>query len=312
MKNILFIICLFALTEGVAQIPEFSLPLWIKDSKGNKDTVYVGYDHDAEYPLWDGDFGEKDIRDEPFVKDLDVRLGTPKSAFSSELPFLSKRDYGNSSCYLSLPNTTKVLVQKWSYMYISAKNFPISISWDSTLIDTNCTHNSFFHRSVFSQMDRKDMAAERILLRKKSGNLVLTKPFMQEKKYGTYDTVLPGGDTLYCLIIYIFDKQKECTECPIKGAWIATSDIEAGSHFSLAPNPAYSTIRVTSSDTDPNTAIRAYEVLDVTGQRMRAQSVDATAGTSLDIDIGDLPNGIYTLKILSDDAGIAFKKFLKL
>jgi hypothetical protein len=53
-------------------------------------------------------------------------------------------------------------------------------------------------------------------------------------------------------------------------------------------------------------------VLDITGQRMRAQNVDAAAGTSLDIDIGDLPNGIYTLKILSDDVGIAFKKFLKL
>jgi Secretion system C-terminal sorting domain len=312
MKNILFIICLFALTEAVAQIPEFSLPLWVKDSKGNKDTVYVGYDHDAKYPLWDGDFGEKDIRDEPFVKDLDVRLGTPKSAFSSELPFLSKRDYGNTSCYLPAPNTTKVLVQKWSYMYISAKNFPISISWDSTLIDPNCTHNSFFHRHVLSKLNNPQIAAERILLRKHSGNLVLTKPFMQKFIPATYDTVLPGGDTLYCLILYIFDKQKECTECPIKGAWVGTSDIEAGSHFSLAPNPAYSTIRITSSDTDPNNAIRAYEVLDITGQRMRAQNVDAAAGTSLDIDIGDLPNGIYTLKIFSDDVGIAFKKFLKL
>jgi hypothetical protein len=81
MKNILFIICLFALTEGVAQIPEFSLPLWVKDSKGNKDTVYVGYDYKAKYPLWDGDFGEKDIRDEPFVKDLDVRLGAIQICF---------------------------------------------------------------------------------------------------------------------------------------------------------------------------------------------------------------------------------------
>ena len=100
MKNILFIICIFTMTKGVTQIPEFSLPLWVKDSKGNKDTVYVGYDPKAKYPLWDGDFGEKDIRDEPFVKDLDVRLGTFKSAFSSNLPFLSKRDYGNNSCII--------------------------------------------------------------------------------------------------------------------------------------------------------------------------------------------------------------------
>ena len=205
-----------------------------------------------------------------------------------------------------------ILVQKMTYMYISAKNFPISISWDSTLVDTNCTHNSFFHRSGFARMDRKDMADQRILLRKQSGNIVLTKPFMQKYIAGSHDIFLPNGDSLYCMLLFIFDKQKECSECPIKGAWVSTSDIEAGSHFSLAPNPAYSTIRITASDADPNTAIRAYEVLDITGQRLRAQNVDAAAGTSLDIDIGDLPNGIYTLKILSNDVGIAFKKFLKL
>jgi hypothetical protein len=305
MKNILILVVLLCIFKNMeAQTPEFLLPLHLSDSKGNKDTVYTGYDINAKFGFWDGDFGEKDIRDEPFEKALDARVGSFKNKLSPNLPYMSKRFVERRSCFTSTPDLDKG-VNTLTWLYFSTKNFPITISWDSNLVDKNCVYNSFFHRKTKSEK-LNDYVTERIYLRNSAGKITLTKSYLKSVPIlGTYDIILNNGDTLYCMILYLLDKNKQAYQW-----YVATNDIrEEANTISISPNPAYSTINVRINE--EKWQIKKLEIIDATGIVVSTNTFLENKN-DFDIDIGLFSSGLYFVKISFYDGSIGFKRFLKL
>jgi Secretion system C-terminal sorting domain len=303
MKNIIILLILLGVLKNIdAQTPEFLLPLYLSDSKGNKDTVFTGYDINAQFGFSEGDFAEKDIKDEPFEKSLDARVGSFKNKLSPSLPFMSKRFVERRSCSISTPT-----LDKGVNTLTLTKNFPITISWDSNLVDKNCIYNSFFHRKTKSQK-KNDFVKERIYLRDSVGRVTLTKTYLKSVPIlGTYDIILDNGDTLYCMILYLLDKNKQAYE------WnVATEDIrEDANTISISPNPAYATINVKIDE--KKRQIKKLEIIDATGSIVSTNVNSFLENKNdFDIDIGLFLSGLYFVKVNFDDGSVGFKRFLKL
>jgi hypothetical protein len=75
--------------------------------------------------------------------------------------------------------------------------------------------------------------------------------------------------------------------------------------FTLYPNPATSTLHITSEDN----VLRQYQITDLQGRKMQSASLPAQAATH-EIDIGQLAAGVYLLKVESEK-GAVVKRFVK-
>lgn len=183
MKKKLFVglLFIFACKNLIAQnpVPEFQLPLYCSDALNNKDTIYVGYDMTAQFGFSDNDFGEKDIRYEPFKEEFDARVGSYRPQ-QWTLPYLSKILVERRSCTVSTPTQNKG-VNVRSNLYFKIKHFPLKIAWDSLLIDKVCNYNSFMHRSPLSEVNGKYKVEDRIYLKHKK-EIVISKEWMRDAK----------------------------------------------------------------------------------------------------------------------------------
>jgi Secretion system C-terminal sorting domain len=307
MKNIILILSMLCFFEKiVAQTPEFLLPLYFTDSKGNKDTVFNGYDIAAKYGFIEGDFGEHDIRYEPFDTAFEARLGSFKNTLSASYPFMSKQSVERRSCFKSTPAQGKG-INTMVWVYFLTKNFPITISWDTTLIDKECRYNSFFHRRSLST--RKNFyPEERKYLRDSLGKFTVTKSYLKSvPPLAAPDFVLDNGDTLYCLILYLLDKNKQAFEST------SIEDLREDAGFiNISPNPTYSSINVKVED--EKVKIKKIDAIDLNGKLLHV-NIPLQAGESdneFSVDVGAFTNGLYFLKIGFDDGSTAFKRFLKL
>jgi hypothetical protein len=299
----MLLLCCFKNTE--AQKPEFLLPLYFSDSKGNKDTVYTGYDINAEYGFWEGDFGEKDIRYEPFEKAMDARTGALVIKTNPKLPFMSKIYVQKRSCYISTPDLAKG-VNTQTFLYFLSKNFPINISWDTTLIDKNCVHNSFFHRNPAARLENK-FVKERIYLRDSHGKITITKSLLNSVSSSfAGDILLPSGDTVICMNLFLLDKNKSAYETT------AINDIREDTNtITISPNPAYTIINIKIENEERR--VKKLEIIDATGSIISTNINSFLENKNdFDIDIGLFSSGLYFVKISFDNGSIGFKRFLKL
>ena len=303
MKNLTILYLLLCNFENIkAQTPEFLLPLYFNDDKGNKDTIYSGYDINAKFGFSDGDFGEKDIRNEPFEKQIETRVGSFKQAFNPNLPYMSKRFVERRSCFNSTSSLSKG-VNTLTLVYFLAKNFPVTISWDSSLIDKNCTYNSFFHRKTLSK-GVYDFPKERIYLRKNAGKITLSKSFLKSIPFlATGDIILGNGDTLYCMILYLLDKDKQAYE------WnVATNEVSDDNHIVISPNPTYDFINIRI--TDDQRQMQKLEIIDVAGNIKYEKNLQNI--NNFDADISTFSRGLFFVKLTYEDSKIVFKRFIKL
>ncbi|MCQ2374894.1 MAG: T9SS type A sorting domain-containing protein [Salinivirgaceae bacterium] len=78
--------------------------------------------------------------------------------------------------------------------------------------------------------------------------------------------------------------------------------------INIYPNPAKSYINIQLSDSDNEVAmIHCY---DMTGKEVFAQETEL--GLTTKIDVTDLPQGLYFVRIIADDQILATQKFAKL
>jgi hypothetical protein len=118
---------------------QFEFTLYFEDSKGNTDSVILGFDNSATYEL-DTAFGEKDISQIPYDSVFEARGATyqyPLECNSlnnrDQLIFESKKLITYNSCDFNVP-----LEGKSAMVTIKSKYTPIKVTWDSTLFNTSC------------------------------------------------------------------------------------------------------------------------------------------------------------------------------
>lgn len=71
----------------------WEIKFYFEDVVGNRDTIIVGYDRDANY-TYNPDFGEVDIKDVPWDSVFEERAGHPESSIEPDA-ILSKKIIGH-------------------------------------------------------------------------------------------------------------------------------------------------------------------------------------------------------------------------
>jgi hypothetical protein len=125
MRIILLAVALIAIRHvtGFSQVTPFHrFPLYIQDAHGNRDTLLIGWDPDAETELADNQFGEY-VDDSPFDTVLDVRgvlKYWPATVTTKNYVGFAEPDQGYPGCY----------VEGGIRILIHAKYLPIHIEWE--------------------------------------------------------------------------------------------------------------------------------------------------------------------------------------
>ena len=126
MKQIFSILFLFLPLSIIGQ--EFSFSMYFEDAVGNKDTVILGCDPVATRGI-DPQFGEENILYEPFIKDLDVRIGWLDYYYpTAPDSFLTKKHILPETYFAGqFPSPENI--------YIYCKHFPLRVGWDPVFND---------------------------------------------------------------------------------------------------------------------------------------------------------------------------------
>lgn len=151
MKKILYIIpFLLCFGNAFAQnTPEFSFKLYFEDAIGNKDTLIIGNDSLATVGI-DTTFGEKNIITQPWNSNFDVRLSNEYwlkegngLLFPDTIRFQTKKQIINKN--LSNVNTNIEIDMK-----VKGQNWPVTISWDSTLFNGQGDTSQYVGSGIFT------------------------------------------------------------------------------------------------------------------------------------------------------------------
>lgn len=133
MKNLHFFIAtailLFPRFLHAQQTPQFQITLHFEDAIGNKDSIIVGYDQTASYDQLNPQFGEALI-ETPFDSVFEVRAmhGDVNQPLQT-----SKIIIGN----LETSSGSSCGAMEFIRIVINADNFPITVRYDSALINSN-------------------------------------------------------------------------------------------------------------------------------------------------------------------------------
>lgn len=133
MKTILIALIILLNVNSYGQ--EFAFKLYFQDSKGNKDTITLGYDKSATDTI-DLSQGEINIIDKPLDKEFDVRVSNiwnRKNLSQINDSFQTKRQIVKDNCGGWFP---PVIID------LFCTNWPISVKWDSTLFNSGCNIGS--------------------------------------------------------------------------------------------------------------------------------------------------------------------------
>lgn len=127
MKKILnlFLFLQFAFTNAFTQM--FTLPVYIHDAQGNKDTVYIIGDPTADSDL-NSQFGEVDLNGVPYDSIFETRLTT--NVFSS-VRIETKRQ----ALFYECPEIQGGLLQGYTLL-LRTTNWPVTLKWDRKIVDS--------------------------------------------------------------------------------------------------------------------------------------------------------------------------------
>jgi hypothetical protein len=302
MKHLFCLLILFCLSiVSFAQntIPEFHVPMYFEDGVGNKDTVYAGFDINAEWAIQNGDFGEKNISNKPWKQDFEVRLGRVPTV-------LSKIDIQKEKCADTL--STQVVVRTFHVLYLKAKHFPIKWSWDSTKFKNNCTINSFYDRSAKSYLFSQIWLVNAQHFRKFGGQTILTESYIKNIKKNdfNYDFIDPisGVDSIKSICFYFLDKKRLAYE------YAAANDLYE-TEVKISPNPTNDKLTLSIKETINLPEKTQLQILHINGQILQQQTIN-TSNNQLEVDVSFLSSGLYFIQLRSSQGLLYTGKFVKI
>ncbi|MFZ4545139.1 MAG: T9SS type A sorting domain-containing protein [Saprospiraceae bacterium] len=301
MKDLylLFGFLLLNITKLIAQIspPEFETPFYIVDSRGNRDTVVLGYD-----PRYDADvlktwWGEASLK-MPFDSVLEARV---YRGFTNFNDYFGKKSITKNDVDPDLTCTGTV----GDVIIIQAKYPPISIHFDSSLFQNgSCREFSFmspdFSGMVFS-MD--PWSSKELLNLTDSGTYTTDFSSFYNDKFAWWHAdyfvqgkedkvVIPG------IAVKFYGPRKRI---------IADRDIYSNNiPLSIYPNPASAEILVGND----NLLAEQIQIFDITG-KLVLQLEKKIVFEKYRIDVSNFADGLYFVQVRDSEGQQRTGKFLK-
>ena len=260
--------------------PLYKFTLHFEDARGNRDSVVMGFDSLA-FPLYDPEFGEIDITDQPFDSVFEVRGASRGLAeFHSKLVVDAYYSWMCPESHAQYQNVT-----------LRAKYFPVRMWWDPGYFDQDCLRGSLITRT-FGFTLTPDFFDPKLTSLSEASTLSITRTYLKYTDDGWFTTKvfdIEDGtrDTTYNLFV------------GISSGYPRSSVGEAPTiAISLSPNPVGHTLRVQVPDTGSDDLWLV--VSDVHGRSVFRQRVLSNQTTLL--ETGDWVPGCYFVHAL-DQAG---------
>lgn len=271
MKTLVIALLILAGVNSYGQ--EFVFKLYFQDSKGNKDTIALGYDKSATDTI-DLKQGEFNIIDKPLDKVFDVRIsdiwhGNPID--QSNVSFQTKRqivnDHGDGWWF---PAVT---------IDLFCTNWPVTVKWDSTLF--NNAYNIGSILTSWTPGGWFDVGGGFVIELSRTSGMKIQKFIAND--YSTYDNgtryfyVNNNNDT-----IYVFWQAFGDSRLP----HLAVDDFYIQNNYTFYPIPANG-ITFLKGDI---TMVQDIVVFDSTGNQILYTKSDK-------IDLTKVNDGVYIARI---------------
>ncbi len=315
--TLLFSYWLFTCFSQTLQ-PEFKFTLYAEDSKGHKDSVVIGYHHQADKTATlDTRFLDKNISSIKFDSVFEMRAHKYTYLKSYDIPVLE--EYGSSK-HLTLFYNNKLGsdtclpngVSAYGFLLIKIKYPPLKLSWDKKLFDKKnnpCAGKSYL---LFNESYTQELPAEFVPFTTYLADnsfLIDTLPDSPSKivngfpsssirklriKYrdGAFDTLQAN---------YQFMFQNSSIRSPI-------SDLKSENIKILYPNPCQEQLFVLLPEVqDKNITVNIY---GITGALLKVDN--KVQNNIISINTANLETGNYTLEIISSENKRFIGKFTKI
>ncbi len=280
-KQILFCVFLFFLFNNLVS-QEFSFQMYFEDAEGNRDTITIGYDPNGSRDTINPDFGEVNIVDIPFDSIFDVRITNQVDINGASWNY----EYELYHSKKKIVNTIKKIVN----IDIHAIHWPVTAMWDPELFDNPELNGSLFtslnknfwwdHGGYYSNLGRK---------------------VLHEQDQVTFTANYPDNWEEHPIEEYwgvYFCYYTDIEGNPLATYWVALGDstwlylssenILRTAKTVIFPNPTDGVVFIE----DNGLYIRDVYVYDITGKRYFLKLKENK------LDISNLPDGIYLIKII--------------
>lgn len=271
------------LSFSICNAQQFEFQMKFVDAVGNTDSIKVGYDQAATDSL-DISFGEMNIASAPYSSGLDIRIGNEimQSSFSNfgEIIFETKKQI--------LPDVCGTL-NFWSEspiaeIHILSNHFPIKATWNKVLFNDSCRNGSVF--TSVHPGGWWDVGGFREVL--KTEDSITFYP----NKYYYHG----GADTVNAYWIAFYD-----STILIQGINQLSENKNA---FKVFPNPASDIITIEVHN--PIREINQVSIYNSIGKLI------LSANQLTNINVSDLPQGLYFIRIINRKEISSTAKFQKL
>jgi|GEM_PF-1172654 len=310
MSNIkTIVVAMLLLLSGIQifgqQTAFFETTLYFEDAVGNRDTIVVGHDPEAN-SSYNPQFGEVDINT-PWDSVFEVRASHINDAFYDDSPIPQEDVFSKKIIGTALGGVDQNFncqpLKAPIILHISQKYLPIKISWDSTDFDNACSINSTItpHQNPLVTFnwwtDPSALAGSACMSDTSSINIQTFNGqwiniFAMDQKEGI------GIDTIYGVLMLFInqaDNDSPCDKEIVSLNWLPESI-----NFSLFPNPTAGLLNLESE------ATLTWQLFDTTGKLCKT-------GNRETIDLVNYPDGVYFISAASPNGGLPIvKKVLKM
>ena len=299
MRHIYIFIFLVPILLYGQKTAQWETKFYFEDAAGNRDTITVGYDLDANN-TYNPDFGELDIRDVLWDSVFEVRAGHREAGVIPDV-ILSKKIIGRNRW--EFPDYNCFYGGGVIRIFVKVKYLPLTITWDSTYFNNECHGGDYlaphaYYDILYNQwfIGNSGEVAPYYCLSKQTNSVldsVGTEYHLNAQlTIKNADNTL---DTLYPLNLYTFPIGHEASPCR---DYVAVEEISPDhTDIKVYPNPGQTTVYIGYTD-----RLR-WELTDTQGKKL-------AIGSDPWLEIGELPQGVYFLNIQIRDRVIT-KKVVK-
>jgi hypothetical protein len=271
MKKLLLVISAIGLMT-ISNAQQFSFQMKFIDIVGNRDSLTLGYDNTATDTL-DLAFGETNIISTPYTTGLNVRAGNVWFQQNSFLGFGQTAFETKTQIVPNICGTGNFwLIFPVAEINIVTTHFPVKAYWNHTLFNNTCRNGSVF--TSIHPGGWWDTGGFRDEL-----NSMDSTTFYKNQYY-----FLNGSDTVNVYWVALSDS----TLLSI-GINELTTDINS---IRIFPNPASDFITISLSKSFGD--INRVEFINLVGQTVK------TSNQLSNINIGDLPIGLYFIQVINN------------
>jgi len=283
----------------------FESTIYIEDALGNRDSVVVGSDPEAN-GHFNPEFGEVDINT-PWDSVLEIRASHSVADGFAEFPnqsfVLSKKIIGRTSpdgineTYNCIPFKEVLLI------FTSAKYYPLTLSWNRSDYDNVCSRGAFIaaHQTAlvvdFWFFDPMSLATS-ACMQDTGQHLINTfhEPvlnwWIMDEKEGI------GLDSIHGILVAFDNEASIYTPC--NRDLVSTSTPSEPVAFTVLPNPASDKLYLQSEE------LLTWELYTPTGALLKKGDTEA-------VEISDYPDGIYFLRVRAREGGVfSVRKIVKM